>query len=123
MKLNPPHRKMCGILHFSDLSSLVLCWFGDGRNLFGHSSGYARGWACMCAKIPCLSNPQIVFFCNDGGCDSDLERKSSEGFMDIWTLYLTLSLRLFGIRDVGMHGHSDLYRHFRVFAYKFVMTV
>ncbi len=77
----------------------------------------------MCTKIPCQFNPQIVFFHNDGGCDSDPEYKSSDGFLDIWTPYLTLPPRSFGIRDVGMHGHSDLYQHFRVFAYKFVMTV
>ncbi len=48
------------------------------------------------------------FFTTNDGCDSDLECKYSDGFLAIQTLNLTLSISLFGIRNVGMHGHSDL---------------
>ncbi len=57
------------------------------------------------------------FFANNDGCDSDLECKYSDGFLAIQTLHLTLSVRLFGIRNVACMGtltSNALNAHFRV---------
>ncbi len=47
------------------------------------------------------------FFTNNDSRNSDLECKSSDAFLTIQTLHLTLSILLVVLRNVGMHGHSD----------------